>query len=582
MKSMAKVPGKRAHTSCPADANVLFDIKKQSSALSSDIATALPGSDKKVRDFPRVEVTPEESARRVMVEATRLASLAPGEWRLWIDRSAERLRIPRTILEDVIAAIIKDSEKKARDAETAARRHELAVRREQQRKQREQKREQERIDKRAEHKRKEKEKAFESLISLPSEQQEIRLGELAKRLDEDVAVIRDHFTAFVGMQSWTASTNSWNVELWPDPVETQALLQKISAKIRKYIVLRPEAVIATALWTMTAWAHEGATHSPILAAISVEPDSGKSTLLGVLRFLVPKPFVSVEPTGPSVYRTVDREHPTLIIDEADDLFYRKSDLRAIVNAGWSRGTRIPRQGRWYDPFCPKILGILGKTKLPRTIASRSIILKMWPKKPDEKTEDFAYADDPEFSTIRRKLARWAADNVRIIKDLKPPQPPGFNNRLSANWKLLLQIAQHAGGGWPEQARRSAIYLSRAPYEPSVGSTAACGSAGDVHQEPHGNNIGAGGAGACRRSRLAVARISQPRSNHQKPGRGIAERLRDSSCRRSSDQASRFLAARLQGGAIRGRVCAFLTTRAEHPNTSSVGAAKRRESVRMFG
>ena len=46
---------------------------------------------------------------------------------------------------------------------------------------------------------------------------------------------------------------------------------------------------------------------------------------------------------------------------------------------------------WYDPFCPKILGILGKTKLPRTIASRSIILKMWPKKPDEKAEDFAYA-----------------------------------------------------------------------------------------------------------------------------------------------------------------------------------------------
>ena len=143
-------------------------------------------SDEKVLDFPRVEGTSEENARRVMVEATRLASLAPGEWRLWIDRSAERLRIPRAILEDVIAAIIKNSEKKARDAETEARRHELAVRREQERKQREQKREQERTDKRAEHKRKEREKAFESLISLPSEQQETRLGELAKRLNEDV------------------------------------------------------------------------------------------------------------------------------------------------------------------------------------------------------------------------------------------------------------------------------------------------------------------------------------------------------------------------------------------------------------
>src|SRR3974390_2001247 len=111
-----------------------------------------------------------------MVEATRPASLAPGEWRLWIDRSAERLRIPRATLQDLIAAIIKDSEKKARDAETAARRQELAVRREQERKQREQKRDQERSDKRAEQ-------AFESLISLPSEQQETRLGELAKRLD---------------------------------------------------------------------------------------------------------------------------------------------------------------------------------------------------------------------------------------------------------------------------------------------------------------------------------------------------------------------------------------------------------------
>ena len=59
-------------------------------------------SDEKVLDFPRVEVTSEENARRVMIEATRLARLAPGEWRLWIDRSAERLRIPRAILEEVI------------------------------------------------------------------------------------------------------------------------------------------------------------------------------------------------------------------------------------------------------------------------------------------------------------------------------------------------------------------------------------------------------------------------------------------------------------------------------------------------
>ena len=82
-----------------------------------------------------------------------------------------------------------------------------------------------------------------------------------------------------------------------------------------------------------------------------------------------------------------------------------------------------------------------------------------------------------------------------------------------------------------------------------------------------------------RSRLAVARISQPRSNHQKPGRGLAERLRDPSCCRSSDQASGCLTTRLQGGAIRRRVCAFLATRAEHPNTQAWG---RRKDVKVFG
>jgi sRNA-binding protein len=104
-------------------------------------------------------------------EATRLAGLASGEWRLWIDRSAERLRIPRATLQGLIVGIIKDSEKKAREDKAEARRQEERVRREQ----RERKRGQERIDKKAERNRKEKEKAFERLISLPSEQHEARL-----------------------------------------------------------------------------------------------------------------------------------------------------------------------------------------------------------------------------------------------------------------------------------------------------------------------------------------------------------------------------------------------------------------------
>ena len=122
-------------------------------------------SDEKVLDFPKAEITSEEKARRAMAEAKRLASLAPGEWRLWIDRAAERLGVPRATLEGLISAIIKDSERKAREDKAEARRQEERVRREQ----RERKREQQGIDKKAERKSKEKQKAFERLISLPSE-----------------------------------------------------------------------------------------------------------------------------------------------------------------------------------------------------------------------------------------------------------------------------------------------------------------------------------------------------------------------------------------------------------------------------
>jgi hypothetical protein len=104
----------------------------------------------------------------------------------------------------------------------------------------------------------------------------------------------------------------------------------------------PYEQLAIALWLMMSWLHEiAARHSAYLVVTSAEPESGKTTLLGVLRFLVPKPLTGVEPTGASIFRVVDREKPTQIIDEADDLFHRKTDVKHIFNAGWTRGPKVP-------------------------------------------------------------------------------------------------------------------------------------------------------------------------------------------------------------------------------------------------
>jgi putative DNA primase/helicase len=91
---------------------------------------------------------------------------------------------------------------------------------------------------------------------------------------------------------------------------------------------------------------------------------------------------------------------------------------------------------------------------------------LWPKLPSEQVADFRHVDDEDFTTARRKLMRWAADNVVLLKDANPVMPHGFSNRLAANWCLLLAIADIAGGPFPKRARTAAVKLSQKRHQPS--------------------------------------------------------------------------------------------------------------------
>ena len=115
------------------------------------------------------------------------------------------------------------------------------------------------------------------------------------------------------------------------------------------------------------------------------PNSGKSTLVVAVGRASPRFSLNIEPTGPTLYRYVDATKPTIAIQEADDLFTRKSDLKHIINAGWTRGPKIPRQVNIggvlhtveFDPFTPKAIDMLGHN-LPPTTRTRCIELRMRP------------------------------------------------------------------------------------------------------------------------------------------------------------------------------------------------------------
>ena len=189
--------------------------------------------------------------------------------------------------------------------------------------------------------------------------------------------------------------------------------------------------MTVALWIIFTWLHEEvAIHSPILMVTSAEAECGKSTLLGLMGFLVRRSLASVGISPAALFRSIEKWQPTLIIDEADGAFVQNEDLRTVVNSGWTRGQGVLRcegddhELKLFPTFCPKAVGLKGK-KLPDTTASRAIVIELKRKLVGENVVDFRHVDDPGLHALRRQLLRWANDNVGALFSASPPLPPGL-------------------------------------------------------------------------------------------------------------------------------------------------------------
>jgi putative DNA primase/helicase len=293
------------------------------------------------------------------------------------------------------------------------------------------------------------------------------LGIRAEALDK---LVRD-----AGPHSEPPLFPHWEVEPSGQPVDTGQLITQILGRIRSHVVMTDEAARVVALWIVMTWVHDrAAVHSPILLVTSPEPNSGKSTLLGVLTYLVRCSLPSVGITAAPLYRSIEKWQPTIIVDEGDTAFVNNEDLRAVVNSGWTRGTGVIRcenetnEPRVFSTFCPKAIGMKGR-KLPDTTMGRTIIIEMARKKPGERAIDFQYVDDDGLVELRSKLARLAADSADRLRMATPAMPQGFENRRAANWRLLLAIADIAGEEWGRKARAAAEKISRAAVSDSAGA-----------------------------------------------------------------------------------------------------------------
>lgn len=131
-------------------------------------------------------------------------------------------------------------------------------------------------------------------------------------------------------------------------------------------------------------------------------------------------------------------------------------LRALLNAGNRRGTRVPRcvgpsQALVdFAIFCAKALAGIGD--LPDTVADRSIPIRLKRKAPGEAVERFRRRHaEADAEPLRARVASWAADHLDGLAIAEPVLPLELNDRAADAWEPLLAIADRAGADWPARA-----------------------------------------------------------------------------------------------------------------------------------
>ena len=157
--------------------------------------------------------------------------------------------------------------------------------------------------------------------------------------------------------------------------------------------------------------------TPYLHIFSPTRSCGKSHLLDCIAKLVRNVLSTVSLTVAALFRTIEQDQPTLLIDEVDTVFGKgneNEELRAILNAGFERGSKVRRcVGPNHDlkdfaVFCPKALAGIGR--LPDTVSDRCIPIHLIAKKKSERFRDSGNA--------KLMLRGWLPLSKRIPKNRK--------------------------------------------------------------------------------------------------------------------------------------------------------------------
>jgi hypothetical protein len=229
-------------------------------------------------------------------------------------------------------------------------------------------------------------------------------------LGEEGRIGADRFTKEDGSNWWTENRE-------------RLLIAKVFCYLADYIILPEPALGVISAWEMASYHMDLWDEFPHLAVTSPEGRCGKSLLLELLEVIGIRPWLFTGGTPAVIFRRIDQERPTILLDEAQFLNRTHNSESAaaiyeIVCASTKKNAVVPRcVGNSFVPlnfhvYCPKVMALIGKLKGILPDRCLSILLKRMTAVEKKMVRHVRKRiRDEEGGDIKTELVEWADNEV---------------------------------------------------------------------------------------------------------------------------------------------------------------------------
>ena len=263
-----------------------------------------------------------------------------------------------------------------------------------------------------------------------------------------------------------------------EEVAADELFERTQNFIHSRVIFIHECVpTVLALWVMATYCYTLFNYFGYVWLTSLGPGCGKSLLgkiLSMVAFNATPPLV--DPTPATVFRDIEANSPTFILDEVEHLDpEKKGELLSILNAGFERGAKVRRMTpvgkewviRAFDVYGPKV--IAGINQIPRPLQTRAFRIEMRKKKFTEEIASFRPDRQTKWTAeLRDDLAIFALRNAKKIArlyarrdDLVPQQSKDgiivFEDRLRDIFAPLYVMAAIVDDEFAEPVAKPQLY-----------------------------------------------------------------------------------------------------------------------------